>query len=132
VDALSNNAELLNRYVEALERKDLQAATAFWADDVVLHAQGRPLFAGEFLGKRAFLEYHGRLFAELEGTIELVEVRDVLVGSERAVALVKERAVRGERTSEFDRVNVYEISGGRIAEIWSYDSDPYALDEFWS
>ena len=132
MDAPSNNAELLNRYVEALERKDLQAATAFWADDVVLHAQGRHLFAGDFFGKRAFLEYHRRLFAELEGTIELVEVRDVLVGSERAVTLVKERAVRGERTLEFDRVNVYEISGGRITEIWSYDSDPYTLDEFWS
>jgi ketosteroid isomerase-like protein len=106
VDALSTNAELLNRYVEALERKDLQAATAFWAEDVVLHVQGRHLFAGDFLGKGTFLEYHRRLFAELDGTIELVEVRDVLVGAGRAVALVKERAVRGERSMEFERVNV--------------------------
>jgi ketosteroid isomerase-like protein len=118
VDAPSKNAELLNRYVEALERKDLQAATAFWAEDVVVHVQGRHLFAGDFFGKRAFLE--------------LVEVRDVLVGSDRAVALVKERAVRGERSMEFERVNVYEMRRGKIAEIWSYDSDPYALDEFWS
>jgi ketosteroid isomerase-like protein len=132
VKAASTNAELLNRYVEALERKDLQAATAFWAEDVVVHAQGRHLFAGDFFGKRAFLEYHSRHFAELDGTIELVEVRDVLVSSERAVALVKERAVRGERSMEFERVNVYEMRGGKIAEIRSYDSDPYALDEFWS
>jgi uncharacterized protein len=132
VDAPSKNAELLNRYVEALERKDLQAATAFWAEDVVVHVQGRHLFAGDFFGKRAFLEYHGWHFAELGGAIELVEVRDVLVGSDRAVALVKERAVRGERSMEFERVNVYEMRRGKIAEIWSYDSDPYALDEFWS
>jgi hypothetical protein len=51
--------------------------------------------AGDIFGKRAFLGYHGRPFAELDGTAELVEVRDVPVGSERAVALVKERAVRG-------------------------------------
>ena len=132
MDAPSTNAELLNRYVEAFERKDLEAATAFWADDIVLHVQGRHPLAGDFLGKRAFLEYHRRLFAELDGTIELVEVHDVLVGPERAVALVKERAVRGERTLEFERVNVYALRGGKIAEIWSYDSDPYALDEFWS
>ena len=132
MDAPSNNAELLNRYVEAFERKDLQAATAFWAEDVVLHVQGRHRLAGDFFGKRAFLEYHRQLFAELGGTIELVEVHDVLVGSERAVALVKERAVRGELSLEFERVNVYELRESKIAEIWSYDSDPYALDEFWS
>ncbi len=61
--------------------------------------------------------------------MELVEVREVLLGAEHAVALVKERAVRGERSLEFDRVNVYRLHG-KIAEIWSYDSDPYALDEF--
>ena len=132
MDAPSTNAELLKRYVEAFERKDWGAATAFWAEDIVLHVQGRNPLAGDFVGKRAFLEYHRRLFAELDGTIELVEVHDVLVGPERAVALVKERAVRGECTLEFERVNVYALRGGKIAEIWSYDSDPYALDEFWS
>jgi uncharacterized protein len=132
VDAPSTNAEVMKQYVEAFERKDWEAATTFWAEDVVLHVQGRNPLAGDFLGKRAFLEYHRRLFAELGGTVELVEVHDVLVGSERAVALVKERAVRGQRSLEFERVNVYDLRGGKIVEIWSYDSDSYALDEFWS
>jgi len=132
VTAPSTNAEVLKRYVEAFERKDWEAATAFWAEDVVIHVQGRNPLAGDFLGKRAFLEYHRGLFAELGGTMELVEVHDVLVGAEHAVALVKERAVRGERSLEFDRVNVYHLQEGKIVEIWSYDSDPYALDEFWS
>jgi uncharacterized protein len=132
VDAPSTNAELLKQYVEASERKDWEAATAFWADDVVLHVQGRYPLAGDFVGKRPFLEHYGRLFAELGGTMELVEVREVLLGAEHAVALVKERAVRGERSLEFDCVNVYHLRGGKIAEIWSYDSDPYALDEFWA
>ena len=39
---------------------------------------------------------------------------------------------RGERVLEFDRVNVYRLRDGQIAEIWSYDFDPYALDEFWA
>ena len=132
MDTPSANAELLERYVEAFERKDWEAATAFWAEDVVLHVQGRNPLAGDFVGKRAFLEYHRGLFAELGGTVELVEVHNVLVGAERAVALVKERAVRGERSMEFERVNVYHLREGKIVEIWSYDSDPYALDEFWS
>ena len=113
----SSNTEVIKRYVEAFERKDWGAATAFWADDVACHVQGRNPLAGDFVGKQTFLEHYGRVFAELGGTMELVEVHDVLVGAQHAVAWVKERAVRGERTLEFDRVNVYRMDDGRIAEI---------------
>ena len=49
-----------------------------------------------------------------------------------AVALVKEWALRGGRVLESERVNVYRLRDGELAEIWSYDSIPYALDGFWS
>jgi ketosteroid isomerase-like protein len=130
VDAPSGDAEVLQRYVEAFERKDWEAASAFWAEDVIVHVQGRNPLAGNFVGKQNFLEHYGWLFAELGGTMELVEVREVLLGAEHAVALVRERALRGERRLDFDRMNVYRLRGGKIVEIWSYD--PYALDEFWS
>jgi ketosteroid isomerase-like protein len=132
MDSPSTNAEAMQRYVEALERKDLEAATAFWADDVLLHFPGRNPFSGDFVGKQAFMEHYGRLSAELGGTVELAEVRGVLMGAEHVVALVRERAVRGERTLEFERVNVYSLGGGKITEIWEHDYDPYALDEFWA
>ena len=95
MDASSSDAQILKQYVEAFRRKDWEAATAFWAEDVVLHVQGKNPLAGAFVGKRTFLEHYRRLFAELDGTIELVEVREVLLGEKHAVALVKERAVRG-------------------------------------
>jgi uncharacterized protein len=99
---------------------------------VAVHVQGKNPLAGDFVGKQAFLEHYGRLFAELGGTMELIEVHEVLIGTEHAVALVRERALRGVRSLDFDRVNVYRLQGGKIAEIWSYDSDPYALDEVWA
>jgi ketosteroid isomerase-like protein len=132
MDSSSSNAEVMKRYVEAIERKDWQAATAFWADEVLLHFPGRSPFSGDFVGKQTFLEHYGRLSTELGGTIELAEVHEVLLGAEHVVALVRERAVCGERTLEFERVNVYSFGGGKITEIWAYDYDPYALDEFWS
>ena len=128
----SSKAEVMKRYVEAFERKDWETATAFWADDIVLHVQGRHPLAGDFFGKQVFLDHVNRVSAELGGTMELVEVYDVLFSAEHAVAWVKERAVRGERSLWFDRVNVYRMSNGKITELWSYDSDPYSLDAFWS
>jgi ketosteroid isomerase-like protein len=70
--------------------------------------------------------------AALGGTVEAVAIQDLLVGPERAVALVRERAIRGEQVLEFDRVNIYRLHNGQIVEIWSYDFDPYALDAFWA
>jgi hypothetical protein len=54
----------------------------------------------------------------------------VLLGSERLVALVTVRAVRGGRTMGFERVNVYSWAGGEITEIRAYDYNPRALEEF--
>ena len=122
----------MKRYVEAWERNDWEAATAIWADDVVHHVPGRSRLAGDFAGKQVFLDHYGRVFAELSGTIEVVECHDVLVSEDHAVALVKERAVRGERSLEFNRVVVYHLHDGKIAETWSHDYDLFALDEFWS
>jgi ketosteroid isomerase-like protein len=101
-----SNSEVIQRYVEAWERNDWEAATAIWADDIVHHVPGRSPLARDFFGKQAFLDHYGRLFAELGGTVEVVDFHDVLVSEEHAVALVKERAVRGERNLEFNRVVV--------------------------
>jgi ketosteroid isomerase-like protein len=64
--------------------------------------------------------------------VEAVALQDLLVGSERAVALVRERAIRREQVLEFDRVNVYRLRDGQIVEFWSYDFGLYALDVLWA
>jgi hypothetical protein len=64
--------------------------------------------------------------------VEAVALQDLLVGSERAVALVRERAIRREQVLEFDRVNVYCPRDGQIVEIWSYDFGLYALEALWA
>ena len=125
-------ASTMERYRAAWGRNDWEAAMAIWSDDIVHHVPGRHRLAGTFRGKQSFLDHYGSVFGELGGTIEVVEIRDVLVSGGRAVSVVVERAVRGERTLEFDRVVLYRIEGDHIVETWSYDFDPYALDEFWS
>jgi ketosteroid isomerase-like protein len=95
MDSSTPHAEVMERYVESLEHNDWQAATAFWAEDVLLHFPGRNPFSGDFVGKEAFLEHYGRLSTELGGTIELAKVHGVFPGAEHVVALVGERAVRG-------------------------------------
>ena len=87
---------VMERYADAWQRGNGAAAMELWADDIVHHVPGRHRLAGTFRGKEAFLDHYGRVFAELDGTIEVVEIKELLVGKERAIALVTERAVRGD------------------------------------
>lgn len=82
--------------------------------------------------KEAFLDTYSERFGELGGTIEVVAVHDILASDDHAVVLVTERAIRGERSLEFNRVVIYHLRDDRIVETWSYDYDPPALDVFWS
>lgn len=124
--------DIFDRYRRAWLDDDWDTAVAMWSDDVVHHVPGRHRLAGTFRGKQAFLDHHRSAFEELGGTVEIVAVHDFLKTDDHAVVLVTERAVRGDRTLDFNRVVVYHARDGRISETWSHDFDPYALDDFWA
>ena len=127
-----SNETLMRDYYDAWLSNDAERAMGYWANDIVHHVPGRHRLAGDFQGKAAFLKAYAEVFNELGGTIEVVEVHEVLVKGDHAIGLVKERAVRGDRRLDFNRVVVYHLRDGKIVETWSHDFDPYALDEFWS
>ena len=124
--------EVFREYHRAWIDDDWEAAVALWSDDVVHHVPGHHRFAGTFRGKQAFLDHLQAAFEEAGGRVEVVGVHDFVSNDDHAVVLVTERAVRGDRSLEFNRVIVYHAGDGLITETWSYDFDPYALDEFWA
>lgn len=123
------NAALIRRYVAAQMAGDAATALACYADDLVLHVRGRSRHAGTYTGIEAYLDFVTRVHQDTDGAIEIVEIHDILGSDDHAVLLVKERFSSGGRVAETDRVVVYELRDGKIAEIWNYDSDQYAYDE---
>ena len=57
---------------------------------------------------------------------------DILASDTHAATLVHWRVTRGDRTIDINRVVVYRIDEGRIAEIWVRDWDQYAYDELFA
>src|SRR3990170_193110 len=102
--------DIFSRYRKAWLDNDWDAAVALWSDDVVHHVPGRRRLAGTFRAKQAFLDHYRTAFAELGGRIEVVGVHDFLTTADHAVALVTERAIRGDRTLDFNRVVVYHTA----------------------
>jgi hypothetical protein len=44
--------------------------------------------------------------------------------------LVRERLPDGDRVLDMRRTNVYRVQGGEITEIWIFEHDQYAVDEW--
>ena len=62
-----------------------------------------------------------------EGEVEL-ELIDTLASRERVALLLHERFKRPDGVVDIRRANVYRISGGKIAEVWIFEANQYAVD----
>jgi ketosteroid isomerase-like protein len=122
----------MRRYSEALTAGQAAAALPYYAEDLVLHIPGRSPHAGTFHGQDAVLAYYTRLYRDTDGQLEVLGVDDHLASDDHAVTLVRWRLTRGGRTIDVQRVALYRIADGRIAEIWVHDWDQYAYDELFA
>ena len=123
------NIELMRRYSDTLTKGQAAEILPFYTDDLKLHIPGRSAHAGTFEGRDAVLAYYTRIFQDTEGRFENLGVDDIMASDTHAASLVRWRVHRGDKTLEIDRVVVYRIEGGRIAEIWVRDWDQYGYDE---
>ena len=123
------NIDLMRRYSAALTAGRAADALPFYTEDLVLHIPGRSPHAGTFRGQDAVLAYYTRLFRDTDGRFTPLGVDDILASDSHAASLVRWKVERNGRTMEIDRVVIYRIEDGRIAEIWVRDWDQYGYDE---
>ena len=124
--------DLMRRYSAALVAGDAAAALPFYAEDLVLHIPGTSPHAGTYRGQEAVLEYYTRVFRDTNGGLEVLGVDDHLASDRHTAALVRWRLHRNGQTLDIDRVVIYRIVDGRIAEIWVRDWDQAAYDAFFA
>jgi ketosteroid isomerase-like protein len=125
------NAKVVRHGYEAFAQGDLDALREFMAHDVVWHEPGRGPLAGDHKGPEGVLALLGELRARSDGTFR-VEIVDLLVNSERVVAIQQVTALRGDRNLDMASTAEFEIHQGRITEVTVYHADTYHFDEFWS
>lgn len=126
------NVDFMRRYSAAMLSGQAATALPFYAEDLVVHIPGRSAHAGTFRGQDAVFDYYTRVYRDTDGHLDVLGVDDILADDEYAVTLVRWRLTRGERAIDIDRVVVYRLANGRIAEIWVRDWDQYAYDEFFA
>jgi ketosteroid isomerase-like protein len=126
------NIEFMRRYSETLTAGKAADVLPFFAEDLVLHIPGRSPHAGTFRGQDAVLSYYTRVFRDTAGAFQPLGVDDILASDTHAASLVRWKVERSGRELLIDRVVIYRIENGKIAEIWVRDWDQYAYDDLFA
>ena len=125
-------AEVVRKGFDAFSKGDMDTLrNEVFTENTVWHVGGRSPIAGDYRGQEVF-EWFGRVFQETGGTLK-VELHDVAISDEHAVALISTSGERGgKRLQDSKGVQVHHFEGGKISESWLSVQDPYESDEFWS
>jgi uncharacterized protein len=91
---------------------------------------GRGDLSGTYTGPDEIFGLWKRIAEQSGGGLHL-ELRDVVVNDDIAVALVTVRGSRGGRQLEERQVAVFELVGDHVKSATFMYEDPQAYDEFW-
>ncbi len=126
------NVELSRRGYAAFGSGDMETLTELIAEDAVWHVGGRSPLAGDYEGREAVFGLFGQLAEKSEGTLKL-EVHDILANDDHSVVLTRLTAGGSSgKTVSINTCDTAHIRDGQLVEFWTFGSDQYAWDEYWS
>ncbi|MBI1238167.1 MAG: nuclear transport factor 2 family protein [Alphaproteobacteria bacterium] len=126
MDRTAENRAALEAYAKAWQSGDIAGLFAAYADDIVLHYFGESDLAGLHTGKDAAFTALAEIVRRTNRT--LVEIVDVMAGPKRGAIIAREEMEKNGEAHEIERVLVYRLAGGKIAECWVYDRDQRLVD----
>ena len=138
------NVVVMGRYLDAVNRNDapLRARPAmemteadfphlheFYDENIVVSYPGTSELAGEYRGRKQFLEDFGR--KRLGYNTVSRETVDMLVSDDRICLILKEHLMRADGESiDVIRHAIYTLVNGKMTEIRIFDNDQDMVDRF--
>ena len=126
------NADLARRGYAAFGEGDMVTLKQLIADDAIWHVGGRNDLSADYKGREAIFGLFAEIGERSEGTFA-IEIHDILANDDHTVVLstVSAGGSSGKAFSTHTS-DISHIRNGQIVEFWSFGSDPYAWDEYFS
>ncbi len=116
----------IETYAAAWVRGDLAAIVGCYHDEFTLHYFGDNALAGIHSGKAAALTALAS-FSQ-KSRRRLMAVTATMAGADRGAVIAREMLTHNEREIEVERLLVYAVRDGLLAECWVYDQDQRLID----
>lgn len=124
-----SNAQVVERFLDALTRRDASAIASLLSDDVTYRFPGSNALSGTYLGRDQVLAFLPRLSSLLDGP-PAFEVGDVLSSAGHAADFATYRGARFGRAFSWRTIRLYRVVGQEISEIVLTIEDQAAFDAF--
>jgi ketosteroid isomerase-like protein len=118
------NRALVMRLYRAAVQADQLTVRKLFGDDVSWHVPDSEPGAGLYRGFAETVAALGAVWRQL-GSVDAVELRDVVASSERAAALLRLSVVRSGRRATLDWWLIFRIDSGEVTEAWGpFSTEP--------
>jgi ketosteroid isomerase-like protein len=125
-----SNSDVMRGCYAAFVTGDLPAVLGTFADDIEWVVPGRTGLAGVYKGTDEVVRFFTELGERSAGSFTL-EVIDVMESGDRVIAVVRERAARGDRSLDVVNLHYWEMRDGKATRFIAYEYDQYLEDEFY-
>jgi ketosteroid isomerase-like protein len=135
MSAAAKNRQLINDYLDAWARGDVETGESFWAHDFVAFQAGHSQFAGQFNGGKDLHERWVKpLLAMTNNRWTVRSAPQVLLSGDDGVVVIIHESMEREGKGSIDtqKLVVYTIRDEKITSCRMYDGDQGAIDDFWS
>jgi uncharacterized protein len=124
------NVDVIRGGYASFQAGDIPGVLAIFVDDIEWVIPGRSGLAGTYKGTDEVVRFFTELTERSGGTFTL-DVIDVIGSGNRVVAVVRERASRGDQTLDVVNLHYWDMRDGKAVRFVGYEYDQYAEDEFY-
>jgi uncharacterized protein len=117
------NRALVLRLYRAAVQADLPTVRKLFDEDVTWHVPGPEPVARRYRGMAEIAPALAAIWRQV-GSVDAVELHDVVASPERAAALLRLSVIRAGRRSTLDWWLMFRIDGGQVTQAWG----PFATE----
>jgi ketosteroid isomerase-like protein len=123
--------EVVEAYSIALGKGDIPTAFSYFSPNAKWHQPGKNKFSGTQNG----LEAIGRMLSDMmgaaQGSLVVTPTAPLMVNGSFVSSPVQFSAKNGDKTIEMNGNDLFEVTDGKIVQVWLFSEDQDIEDEFW-
>ena len=123
--------EVVESYSIALSKGDIPTAFSYFSPDAKWYQPGNNKFSGTKIGIEAIGEMLGDMMGATQGSLVIKSSGAMMVNGNFVSCPVRFSAKSGAKTVDMNGNDLYEVTDGKIGQVWLFSEDQHVEDEFW-
>ena len=123
--------EIIQSFQEALGKGDIPKAFSFFAPDAKWHQPGSNRFSGTKNNPDEIVAMFTGMMADTKGSFVVKPNGALMVNGNLVASPVRFSGTDGSKSINMTGVDLFEVTEGRITQVWLFSDDQQMEDEFW-